>query len=85
MNNQDHISESLKTIFRVKIHKVFDAYPGSGMKNIRIRDGVKIQIRDKHPRSATLHLNAKLSNSLSGISECLYDTVRYGTLPTSSG
>jgi hypothetical protein len=34
MNNPDHISESLETIFCVKILKFFDADPGSG-----IRDG----------------------------------------------
>jgi hypothetical protein len=38
MNNPDHISESLQTIFRVKILKFFDADPGSGMEKIRIRD-----------------------------------------------
>jgi hypothetical protein len=32
MNNPDHISESLETIFGVKIHKFFDADPGSGIK-----------------------------------------------------
>jgi hypothetical protein len=36
MNNQDHISWSLETIFWVKIPKFFDADPGSG-----IRDGKK--------------------------------------------
>jgi hypothetical protein len=46
MNNPDHISESLKTFFWVKILKFFDADPGSGMD--------RIQIRDKHPGSATL-------------------------------
>jgi hypothetical protein len=46
MNNPDHISESLETIFWVKILKCFDADPGSGMENIRIRD--------KHPGSARL-------------------------------
>jgi hypothetical protein len=46
MNNLDHISESLETVFWVKILKFFDADPGSGMENIRIRD--------KHPGSATL-------------------------------
>ncbi len=35
MNNPDHISESLKTIFWVKILKFFDANPGSGMEKIR--------------------------------------------------
>jgi hypothetical protein len=30
MNNPDHISESLETIFWVKIHKLFDADQGSG-------------------------------------------------------
>jgi hypothetical protein len=34
----DHIYESLETIFWVKILKFFDAYPGSGMEKIRIRD-----------------------------------------------
>jgi hypothetical protein len=46
MNNPDHISECLETIFWVKIPKFFDAYPVSGME--------KIRIRDKHPGSATL-------------------------------
>jgi hypothetical protein len=46
MNNLDYISESLKPIFWVKILKFFDADPGSGME--------KIQIRDRHPGSATL-------------------------------
>ncbi len=35
MNNQDHISESLETIFGVKILKFFDADPGSGMEKGR--------------------------------------------------
>ncbi len=39
MNNPDHISESLETIFRVKMLKFFDADPGSGMEKIWIRDG----------------------------------------------
>ncbi len=30
MNNRDHISESLETIFWVKILKFFDVGPGSG-------------------------------------------------------
>jgi hypothetical protein len=46
MNIPDHISESLETIFRVKIIKFFDADPESGME--------KIRIRDNHPGSATL-------------------------------
>jgi hypothetical protein len=46
MNNPDHISESLETIFWAKILKFFDADPGSGME--------KIRIQVKHPRSATL-------------------------------
>ncbi len=32
MNNPDHISESLETIFRVKIFKFFEAYPDSGSR-----------------------------------------------------
>jgi hypothetical protein len=46
--NPDHISESLETIFWVKIPvlKFFDADPGSGIN--------RIWIRDKHPGSAIL-------------------------------
>jgi hypothetical protein len=40
MNNPDHISEILETIFWVKLLKFFDQC-GSGME--------KIRIRDKHP------------------------------------
>ncbi len=36
MNNPDHISENLETIFWVKILKFFDADSGSGMEKIRI-------------------------------------------------
>jgi hypothetical protein len=39
MNNPDHISKSLETIFWVKILKLFDADPESGLEKIRIRDG----------------------------------------------
>jgi hypothetical protein len=51
MNNPDHISGSLATIFWGLILKFFDADPewkkiGSGIG--------KIQIRDKHPASSTL-------------------------------
>jgi hypothetical protein len=46
MNNPDHISESLETIFWVKILIFFDVDPGSVIE--------KIRIRDKHPVSATL-------------------------------
>ncbi len=38
MNNPDHISESLETIFWVKILKFFDENPGYGMEKILIRD-----------------------------------------------
>jgi hypothetical protein len=39
VNNPDHISESLrKIVFWVKIHKFFDADPGSGIDKIRIQD-----------------------------------------------
>jgi hypothetical protein len=58
MNNPNHISESLETIFWVKILKFFDADPGTRMEEIRILDlGWKkfgSGIRDKHPGSATL-------------------------------
>ncbi len=41
MNNPDHISESLETVFGVKkkLLKFFEADPGSGMEKIWIRDG----------------------------------------------
>jgi hypothetical protein len=39
MNNPDHISESLKNNFSVKIFEIFYADSGSGMKKIWIRDG----------------------------------------------
>jgi len=38
MNDLDHISECIETIFWVKIFKFFDAAPGSGIEKIRIRD-----------------------------------------------
>jgi hypothetical protein len=38
MNNLNHISESLETIFGVKIPKFFVGDLGSGMEKIRIRD-----------------------------------------------
>jgi hypothetical protein len=38
MNNPDHISESLESIFYAKILKFFDADPRSGMEKIRIWD-----------------------------------------------
>jgi hypothetical protein len=53
MNNPDHISESLETLFWVNILKFYDEdqgwrkKSGSGME--------KIRIRDKHPGSATQH------------------------------
>ncbi len=48
MNNPDHISESLETIFWFEILKFFDADPGSRMEKIRIWDP------GKHLRSGTL-------------------------------
>jgi hypothetical protein len=53
MNHLDHISESLETIFWVKILKFFDADPG--WKNLDPGSEMgKNRIRDKHPGSATL-------------------------------
>jgi hypothetical protein len=46
MNNLDNISESLETIFGVKILLFFDADPGWKIFGSGIRD--------KHPGSATL-------------------------------
>ncbi len=51
MNIPDHISESLETIFWIKILKLFDADPGSG--NLFDLDPgsemEKIRIWDKNP------------------------------------
>jgi hypothetical protein len=53
MKNLDHISESSKTFFWVKILKFFDWDPGSGKEKIRIWDAKNLdpgsEIRDKHP------------------------------------
>ncbi len=38
MNNPDHITESLETIFWLKILKFLDADLGSGLEKIQIRD-----------------------------------------------
>jgi hypothetical protein len=49
MNNPDHISQSLETIFWVKLLKFFDADldPGSGLEKIWIRDqGSGINVQD---------------------------------------
>ncbi len=45
MNNPDHISASLETIFWVKTLKFFDAAPGSEMEKIWIRDGKNLDPR----------------------------------------
>jgi hypothetical protein len=62
MNNPDHISEGLETIF-----KFFDADPGSGIRDGQNSDpgsGMeKIWIRDKHLESATLTQWQKLVSS----------------------
>jgi hypothetical protein len=68
MNNLDHISESLETVFWFKILQFFDADPGwkkfgSGME--KIGSGMEIfgsEIRNKHPGSATLCLLYLLEN-----------------------
>jgi hypothetical protein len=58
----NHISESLETIFLVKILKFFDADPGSVMEKFRIWDPRRKKfgsgISDKHPGSATLEITS---------------------------
>jgi hypothetical protein len=56
INIPDHISESLATIFLVKILEFFDADPDPRSGNLLdLGSGIeKIRIRDEHPRSATL-------------------------------
>jgi hypothetical protein len=62
MNILDHISESLETIFWIKILKFFDADadPDQGSWNLLVFDPEsgfpdgKIRIRDKHPWTVTL-------------------------------
>ncbi len=43
MNNPGHISESLETIFWVKILKLFDAGPDPGWKNSDPESGINIR------------------------------------------
>jgi hypothetical protein len=50
MNIPDHISQSLETIFWVKVLTFFDLDPDPGPGKEKIGSG----IRDKHPGSATL-------------------------------
>jgi hypothetical protein len=55
INNPDHISESLETIFSVITLKFFDADLGPGMKKIQIRDGKNSGPGSWiHPGTATL-------------------------------
>jgi hypothetical protein len=58
MNNPDHISESLETIFWVKILKFFDADPGPGSFRPWILDPgwENSDPGYKHPESATLYI-----------------------------
>jgi hypothetical protein len=58
-----HISESLETIFWVKIIKFFDADPDPG-----IFSTLDPSIRDKHPGSATLIVGMSFSTELSFLS-----------------
>jgi hypothetical protein len=67
MKNPDHNSESLETIFWVKILKFFDADPGSKKKKIGFRS------RDKYPGPATL---------LSGSAGSVSSLHRYGSSAT---
>jgi hypothetical protein len=61
MNNPDHISVSLKTIFWVKILKSFDKDPGSGIGNSRIRDsGQTFLIPNADKSTKVLSLLAKI-------------------------
>jgi hypothetical protein len=55
MNNPDHISESLETIFWVKILKFFDADPGRKKFGSGIQDG-----KNSDPGSATLREGIKI-------------------------
>jgi hypothetical protein len=66
MNISEHISESLETIFWVKILQFFDAdeYPDPGSGNLfdpgsRIRDGKNSDPGCKHPVSVTLVIGQK--------------------------
>jgi hypothetical protein len=57
MNNPNHFSESLETIFWVEILKFFDAHPGWEKFGSGMWVG-KVRIGDKHPGSATLGTTA---------------------------
>jgi hypothetical protein len=70
MNNQDHISESLKNFIWVKILKFFDVDPGWKKLKSRIRDGKKsdlgsgINIPDPHDCFIDLYLISGLTNKI---------------------
>ncbi len=55
MNNSDHISESLETIFGLKYFNFLMQIRDPESEMAKFGSGMeKIQIRDKHPESATL-------------------------------
>jgi hypothetical protein len=68
-NIPDHISESLETIFWVRILEFFDvdADPGSGSLFDHGSGMEKIRIRDKHPGSAILIEGMSFSVELSSL------------------
>ncbi len=70
MNNPNHTSESLETVFWIKILKFFDADPGWK----KYGSG----IRDKHPRFVIVTLLAVANNSGLGMTF----NVRNVSLPT---
>ncbi len=75
MNNPDDFSESLETIFWVKIRKFFDADPGSGMEKIRIRDGKIRNIGDN-----LLLSNSNLINAINSSQYIILSHVRSRTV-----
>ncbi len=70
MNIQDHISESSKQFFGLKILEFFDADADPGIFLTLDPGWKKIRIRDNHPSSATL------DTSKQRLHELIHTTIR---------
>jgi hypothetical protein len=65
MNNPDHISDSLEKLLRLKYLNSLLRIRDPGWKTFESGSGMgKIQIRDKHPGSATLKKRMRKSEGV---------------------
>jgi hypothetical protein len=74
MTNTDHISQSLETVFWVKILKFFDADPGWKNSDLGWKKSGS-EIRDKHPGSPTLEILKYIFLPFSLLAARIYNTV----------